>query len=88
MDVFYVKGSVKFVIEVGMLFDVLMVVVVGFGYWVMLVDVFLVLMLGGLFDKMCDLLGRNDKMGSSGVLYIVVIGSGGVVMVVVLKVVE
>src|SRR3546814_14977486 len=37
---------------------------------------------------MRDLLGRNDKTGSSGALHIAVIGSGGAAMAAALKAVE
>ncbi|BEC92106.1 hypothetical protein VEE61_51860 (plasmid) [Escherichia coli] len=41
-----------------------------------------------MLDKMRDLLGRNDKTGSSGALHIAVIGSGGAAMAAALKAVE
>ena len=76
-DVSYAKGSAKLAIEVGTSPDALTAAVAGLGYRATLADAPSVSTPGGLLDKMRDLLGRNDKTGSSGALHIAVIGSGG-----------
>ncbi|MDL4438356.1 mercury(II) reductase [Enterobacter hormaechei] len=87
-DVSYAKGSAKLAIEVGTSPDALTAAVVGLGYRATLADAPSVSTPGGLLDKMRDLLGRNDKTGSSGALHIAVIGSGGAAMAAALKAVE
>ena len=87
-DVSYAKGSAKLAIEVGTSPDALTAAVAGLGYRATLADAPSVSTPGGLLDKMRDLLGRNDKTGSSGALHIVVIGSGGAAMAAALKAVE
>ncbi|HDZ7260664.1 TPA: mercury(II) reductase [Escherichia coli] len=87
-DVSYAKGSAKLAIEVGTSPDALTAAVAGLGYRATLADAPSVSTPGGLLDKMRDLLGRNDKTGSSGALYIAVIGSGGAAMAAALKAVE
>ncbi|WP_338930358.1 mercury(II) reductase (plasmid) [Escherichia coli] len=79
-DVSYAKGSAKLAIEVGTSPDALTAAVAGLGYRATLADAPSVSTPGGLLDKMRDLLGRNDKTGSSGALHIAVIGSGGAAM--------
>lgn len=74
-DVSYAKGSAKLAIEVGTSPDALTAAVAGLGYRATLADAPSVSTPGGLLDKMRDLLGRNDKTGSSGALHIAVIGS-------------
>ncbi|HGW8609328.1 TPA: mercury(II) reductase [Klebsiella pneumoniae] len=86
-DVSYAKGSAKLAIEVGTSPDALTAAVAGLGYRATLADAPSVSTPGGLLDKMRDLLGRNDKTGSSG-LHIAVIGSGGAAMAAALKAVE
>ena len=87
-DVSYAKGSAKLAIEVGTSPDALTAAVAGLGYRATLADAPSVSTPGGLLDKMRDLLGRNDKTGSSGALHIAVIGSGGAAMAAALKAVE
>nr|WP_172691996.1 mercury(II) reductase [Klebsiella aerogenes] len=87
-DVSYAKGSAKLAIEVGTSPDALTAAVAGLGYRATLADAPSVSTPGGLLDKMRDLLGRNDKTGSSGALQIAVIGSGGAAMAAALKAVE
>ncbi|EGK7489682.1 TPA: mercury(II) reductase [Escherichia coli] len=87
-DVSYAKGSAKLAIEVGTSPDALTAAVAGLGYRATLADALSVSTPGGLLDKMRDLLGRNDKTGSSGALHIAVIGSGGAAMAAALKAVE
>ncbi len=87
-DVSYAKGSAKLAIEVGTSPDALTAAVAGLGYRATLTDAPSVSTPGGLLDKMRDLLGRNDKTGSSGALHIAVIGSGGAAMAAALKAVE
>lgn len=87
-DVSYAKGSAKLAIEVGTSPDALTAAVAGLGYRATLADAPSVSTPGGLLDKMRDLLGRNDKTGSSGALHITVIGSGGAAMAAALKAVE
>ena len=87
-DVSYAKGSAKLAIEVGTSPDALTAAVAGLGYRATLADAPSVSTPGGLLDKMRDLLGRNDKTGSSGALHIVVVGSGGAAMAAALKAVE
>ena len=65
-DVSYAKGSAKLAIEVGTSPDALTAAVAGLGYRATLADAPSVSTPGGLLDKMRDLLGRNDKTGSSG----------------------
>lgn len=87
-DVSYAKGSAKLAIEVGTSPDALTAAVAGLGYRATLADAPSVSTPGGLLDKMRDLLGRNDKTGSSSALHIAVIGSGGAAMAAALKAVE
>lgn len=87
-DVSYAKGSAKLAIEVGTSPDALTAAVAGLGYRATLADAPSVSTPGGLLDKMRDLLGRNDKTGSSGASHIAVIGSGGAAMAAALKAVE
>ncbi|WP_407211221.1 FAD-dependent oxidoreductase [Enterobacter cloacae] len=82
------QGSAKLAIEVGTSPDALTAAVAGLGYRATLADAPSVSTPGGLLDKMRDLLGRNDKTGSSGALHIAVIGSGGAAMAAALKAVE
>ncbi len=87
-DVSYAKGSAKLAIEVGTSPDALPAAVAGLGYRATLADAPSVSTPGGLLAKLRDLLGRNDKTGSSGALHIAVIGSGGAAMAAALKAVE
>src|SRR3546814_7644603 len=87
-DVSYAKGSAKLAIEVGTSPDALTAAVAGLGYRATLADAPSVSTPGGLLDKMRDLLGRNDKKGSSSALHIAGIVSGGAALAEAAKAVE
>ncbi|HDZ7373041.1 TPA: mercury(II) reductase [Escherichia coli] len=84
----YPKGTAQLAIEAGTSSDALTTAVAGLGYEATLADAPPTDNRAGLLDKMRDLLGRNDKTGSSGALHIAVIGSGGAAMAAALKAVE